>query len=198
MEILFEGIEAVRFPCTFALLVPALGFVIAAGRRAPVVATAFVLGAAGLSWARAARFWSISADGVAAVAAAVVLIGAIAVVSGLGPQRTGQVVGAAIAGGAVIGWIWRPCVGSNLATIFNDAPLAPVRTLASMVVYIGAACLIAIVVAALPVAFPLLTPWRDHRTITMVGASVVVVIAALIAIGFYDDLVAELLRRSSF
>ena len=196
MGTLLEGIEAVRLPCTFALLLPALGLALAAGSRAPGAVASFIVGAGGLAWARAAGHWSIAADGLATLAAALVLGAAVATVMWR-RAGSGLVLPAAAAGGATIGWIWRPCVGNHLAAVLNDAPTAPVRTLALTIVYIGGACLIAVIVAALPVTFPNLARWRDHRVTTAVGGVAVLVVAVLIAVGLYDDLVAELLRRSS-
>ena len=197
MGTFLEGIEAIRLPCTLALLLPAVAFVLASGRRAPAAVAAFVVGAGLLAWARAAGHWSVEAEGLNALLAAGVLAVAAAAVLRFGSRRPGVEIPTALAAGGVIGWLWRPCVGAHLGTVLTDAPDAPVRTFLLMIVYMTGACLIAVIVAATPVAFPRLAAVRDHRATIAVGAVGTAVVALLVAMGLYDNLVAELLRRST-
>ena len=63
--------------------------------------------------------------------------------------------------------------------------------------YVAGATIPAIFMAAIPEAFPGLASWRDHRATAIAGASITFVLVALLAAGRYDDLVAELVRRTT-
>ena len=197
MGTLVEGVEAAGQPCTLAVLLPALGIVLASGRHSWAAIAGFLLGTAVVAWSRATGWLSLDADGIWAVLAGCALGGAVAAVVTARSRLATTAFSASAVGGAVIGWLWRPCVGEHLGAILTDAPDARIRTVVLMVVYVTGTCLVAVMVAALPVAVPGLVRLRDHRVVRSTGTVVVGVIAGLIVIGVYDDLVDELLRRST-
>ena len=106
-------------------------------------------------------------------------------------------MGAGVVGGAIAGWMWEPCVGAELADVINRASTDGPSTLALMVVYASGALLPALMLAALPAAVPRVRPVVDHAAVRGVGLLFGAGYALTVAIGRYDDVVGELVRRST-
>ncbi len=197
MNTFLEGVEAVRLPCTLALLVPALAVALASGPRRPWVLAGFGLGATAVIWARFADVWFASPATLTLVIAGLAVVGAAVALFRL--QRT-QVAWAPALGatvGAITGWLWRPCVGEHLGSIINRAPDARLGTLVPTAIYILGVLILAIGVALMPAAFPRARAAIDHRRTRVAGLGLAVTIGLTIAVGWYEDIVAELFRRSS-
>ena len=99
--------------------------------------------------------------------------------------------------GLFAGWLWRPCVGERLADILNNAPTEGARTLALTPLYVSGVALVALGMSLVPLVIPRASTIAEHRVWR--GAALVFagVYASMIAFGVYDDVVAELLQRST-
>ncbi len=194
-----EGVEAIRQPCTLPILLSSLVFVLAAGRRAPIAGAVFVGGAALVAWLRFASVWSIDLTGVNAVVGGVLLAAAAIAVgmSSSGRGSVGLVAGGSALGGAVAAAIWRPCVGSELAEVLDAAPGAPAGALAPITAYVVGVCLLTLAAGVLVVAWPRLAGPLESVPVTRGASTVGVLIGLSIAMGWWGELVDELLRRSS-
>lgn len=197
METLLEGIDASAQPCTLAVLLPAIAVVMAAGRLALASWLGFVAGCTFLFWARAGGYWEIDRIGWIQWPIAIAIVVAFGAVMW---RRAGSIeltFGGGVVVGLFAGWLWRPCVGERLGDILNNASTEGPRTLALTVVYVIGVTLVAVGVALVPVVVPRLVPVVEHIAWRGAAAVFAVFYAGLIAIGQYDDLVAELLQRSS-
>ena len=197
METLLEGIDASAQPCTLAVVLPAIAAVLAAGRLALAAWFGFVAGCSLLFWARAGGYWDIDRIGWIQWPIAVVVLVAFGAVMRRYWGAIDMTFGGAVVVGLFAGWLWRPCVGERLGDILNNASTDGARTLGLTVVYVVGVTLLALGVALLPSVVPRLVPIVEHVAWRGVAAVFAVAYAALIAVGEYDDLVAELLQRST-
>ncbi len=197
MDTLIEGIDASVQPCTLAVVLPAVATVFASGRRALVGWLGFVLGCSILFWARAAGYWDVSRSGVMQLVVAALAVAAFGAVY---LRRRGDIdltFGGAVVAGGLAGWLWRPCVGERLGDILNNASDEGVRTLSLTPLYVTGVTIVGLGLALVPRVWPRVLPVVERRGLRLVGLYFAVAYAALIAAGRYDDLVAELLQRSS-
>lgn len=197
MDTFLEGVDAVRLPCTLAVLVPATVVVLVAGRRGVVAVAGFLVGATLVAWTRFTGAWFDEPGTAASIGLGAVFAVAIAAIHLAGARRPEVVGPSAVAVGGITAWLWRPCVGARLGDILNNAPDSPASELLPTLAYLLGAASVAVVVAAAPIASPRLQVIRDHRSTTRLATLVGLSLGLAIAAGVYDDLVAELLRRSS-
>ena len=196
MDLLIEAVESITLACTLAVLVPGLGLVLGAGDRSPHVATGYILGLAVTAWARFGG-WIPAPDSFAAdLALALLLAGSAAAI--LWRRVDARLIApAAAVFGASISMYWRPCVGVAFGDVLNEIPDSPWSTLPSMVVFVAVLLLPIAVIAAAPVAFEPLVAVRRHRGVIGVGAATCALVALVVAVGWFDDLMGELFRLSS-
>ena len=190
IDLLLEGIGSLRFGCTIAFILPALGPLVAAGRRAWVPAVGFPLIAAVVGWARFGGWWFDAAPQWALVVAA--LIAVATVVQMVRADTIGWVGGATIVAAVVAAWLWVPCVGEHFSEPLNNTSREPLLSLVQVVVYVTGIGVPLFALAALPVAAPGLTRLRDHRASAAVGIAITALVALTIATGLYSDLVERL------
>lgn len=197
IDTLTEGIGVITWACTLTALVPGLALVFVARRARLTVALYYTAGATLLAWAQAAGHWWVSARGTALVIAGVVA-GATYAAAWRAPGHASPLAtGAGIAGGALAGWLWRPCVGEGLGDILNDASTAGPRTLGLMAVYMVGVLLPLLLLAVAPSAVPAVGRVLDRLPFAIAGAAVGTAYAMALAIGQYDDLIGELYRISA-
>ena len=194
MDTFLEGVDAIGVACTLVMLVPAVALVLVARKARLTVALLYVVGAALLTWARAAGHWNVELSG-AAVPVAAVLAAGVFVIAYLakGPLSL-SATGAGAAAGALAGWLWRPCVGPKLGEILDNTDTEAARTLGLMLVYMAGALLPALLLAVLPHAVPATKRFLDRLPVAAVGGAVGAAYAITLATGRYDDLVGELYR----
>ncbi|MEE9417200.1 MAG: hypothetical protein V3V01_18115 [Acidimicrobiales bacterium] len=195
MQLFAEGLWAVRLPCTLALFVPGLIPLLTSRRNAPVAVTAYLLAASIVFWLRATGDWFDSPEGVVAV-----LVGLAVIAAAIATWRIENKRSAAI-GGTVVGtasaWLWIPCVGRNLGNLLNDATSqGSLALLPRFGIYVGSVCALLIVIALIPFAWPKITTVRDHDRTQFVGLAIGGLLGLAIAVGLYDNIVAELARIS--
>ena len=200
MATFLEGVESIGIACTLVMLVPAVALVLVSRRARLTVAAYYAVGAALLTWARAAGYWRVELRGAALLVAAALAAGAfVAGHLGRGPDSPAA-TGAGLAAGALAGWGWVPCVGPRLGDILNRASadrldsLAGAGSAALMMVYIAGALLPALMLALTPHALPAAARVFDSRAAAAVGGAAGAAYTLTLAVGRYDDLVGELYR----
>ncbi|MXZ99328.1 MAG: hypothetical protein F4Z23_09855 [Acidimicrobiaceae bacterium] len=194
MATFLEGVGAIGVACTLVMLVPAVALVLVARKARLTVALFYVIGAALLTWARAAGHWDVELSGAAVPVAAVLAAGVFVLAFGARGPLSLVATGAGAAAGALAGWLWRPCVGPKLGEILNNTDTEGARTLGLMLVYMLGALLPALLLAVLPHAVPATKRFLDRLPVAAVGGVVGAAYAITLATGRYDDLVGELYR----
>ena len=197
VDTLTEGISVITWACTLTVLVPGLALVLVARKARLTVALYYIAGAAFLAWAQAAGHWWVSARG-----AVVVIAGFVAAATYVAAWRapghsSPYGTGAGVVGGALSGWLWRPCVGERLGDILNDAATDGPRTLGLLAVYMAGVLLPLLLIAVAPYAVPAVGRLADRQPVAIAGALVGAAYAVALAIGKYDDLIGELYRFSA-
>ena len=124
--------------CTLAALVPGVALVLVARKARLTVALSYALGAALLTWARAAGHWQVELSGAAVFVAAALAAGAFVLAYRAKRPASLSATGSGVVAGALAGWLWRPCVGPKLGDILNNADTEGARTLGLMLVYMHA------------------------------------------------------------
>lgn len=196
MSTFLEGVEAIRLPCTLALLIPAIITAAAAGHRRVLALAGFAMAATAVIWARFVGTWI---DDPTSLLGFLVGLGLAAVLVLLARPATSElaVPGLGAAAGLVAGWLWRPCVGPQLGEIINRAPEDRIGTIAPTAAYVVGVLVLAVAFVIAPNAWPRVRRWFDHPTLRSVAAGLGVLLGLTIAVGWYGDLVAELVRRST-
>ena len=196
-DTLTEGIGVITWACTLTALVPGLALVLVARRARLTVALYYIAGAAFLAWAQAAGHWWVAARGTAVLIAGFVAAGTYAAAWRAPGHSSPLATGAGLVGGALAGWLWRPCVGEFLGDILNDASTAGPRTLGLMFIYMVGVLLPLLLIAIAPHAVPAVGRVLDRLPFAIAGATVGAAYAVALAIGQYDDLIGELYRISA-
>ena len=197
IDTLTEGIRVITWACTLTALVPGLALVLVARRARLTVVLYYTAGAAFLAWAQAAGHWWVAARGAAVVIAGIVAAGTYVAAWRAPGHSSPLATGAGLVGGALAGWLWRPCVGDRLGDILNDASTAGPRTLALMAVYMVGVLLPLLLIAIAAYAAPGVGRLLDRLPFAIAGAAVGAAYAVALAIGQYDDLIGELYRISA-
>ena len=197
IDTFIEGLRVVTWACTLTLLVPGLALMLVARRCRATVAGYYVVGAAFLGWAQAAGHWWVAARGMAVVIAGFVAAATYAAAWKASGHSSPFATGAGLVGGALAGWMWRPCVGERLGDILNDAAGNGARSLGLLFVYLTGALLPVILLAVAAYALPVIGRALDWTPLAIIGAVIGVAYAITLATGQYDDLIGELYRISS-
>ena len=148
-------------------------------------------------WSQAAGHWSIVSRG--AIVVPLGMLVAATFVAARSAQEADQrrLIGAGVIGGALAGWMWLPCVGTQFGDILNNATSQGPRTLALMLVYTVGALLPMLLLALLSHAVPASENILNHRAVGVIGMGFGALYAITVAIGRYDDLIGELYRISA-
>ena len=196
IDTLTEGIGVITWACTLTVLAPGVALVLVARQARLTVALYYVVGAALLAWAPAAGHWSVASRGAAVVIAGLLAAGTYVAAWRAQGHSSPYATGAGIVGGALAGWLWRPCVGARLGDILNDTATDGLRTAGLMLVYMVGALLPVLLIAIAPYGVPAIGRALDRRPVAIAGAVVGAAYAVTLAIGRYDDLIGELYRIS--
>ena len=194
MATFLEGVGSIGVACTLAALVPAVALVLVARKARLTVALSYALGAALLTWARAAGHWDVELSGAAVFVAAALAAGAFVMTYRAKRPASLSATGSGVAAGALAGWLWWPCVGPKLGEILNNADTEGARTLGLLLVYMAGALLPALLLAVLPHALPGAKRVLDRLPVAILGGAVGAAYAITLAAGRYDDLIGELYR----
>ena len=194
MATFLEGVGSIGVACTLAALVPAAALVLVARKARLTVALSYALGAALLTWARAAGHWQVELSGAAVFVAAALAAGAFVLAYRAKRPPSLSATGSGVVAGTLAGWLWRPCVGPKLGDILNSADTEGARTLGLMLVYMLGALLPALLLAVVPHALPGAKRFLDSLPVAILGGAVGTAYAITLAAGRYDDLIGELYR----
>ncbi len=192
-----EGIESLRLPCSWPVLLIGTGLALL-GRRRPVATTvAFVTTAGLVAFLRFGGWWVETPQG-----ATQVIVGLALGMAAWGAWRVDRLAGdVALSAfvGAVAVSTWIPCVGPHLGELLNTARVDPWSQLPGTIAFmVGLTIPFAIVTALAATAPPSLVPALRDRRVVAAGMVVLVLVSATMAITVFDDLSSELARRSTF
>ena len=192
-----EGISVITWTCTLPIGIPGLALFLTARRVRLTVGLLYVAGVALMAWAPAAGYWRTDMRGAVVVVVAVLAAGTYLAAWKAPSWNSPLATGAGFVGGAIAGWLWRPCVGPRLGDILNEASTDELRTLALTGVYAAGALLPLLLLAVLPYAVPAVGRVLDRTPFAIAGAAIGTAYAIALASGQYDDLIGELYRISS-
>ncbi|MDA3040139.1 MAG: hypothetical protein O3C27_11550 [Actinomycetota bacterium] len=189
LDLLYEGLGAALLPCALALLVPGLAVAFAARQESTPAVAGFAAATLAASWVLlSGRTERPSLALVTLIIAASIFalvmpfLRRIDIVSGFG----GALAGAAFAA------LWAPCPGPELSALLADLPTRSISGLALLAAYLigllAPLFLLAGVLHLLP--SPVLFPVRPFML--MLGATVLGILALLVAVGLHDDLISRL------
>jgi cytochrome c biogenesis protein CcdA len=196
ISLLIEGIESLRLPCSWVLLIPGIAITVFGRRRSPLVVATFALAAMVVAWLRFSGWWFAVPDG-----AVQILLGFSIIVSAGAAWRLDRgafdVLAAAITGIAAA-WTWIPCVGPHLGNVLNGSRTEPFEHIGGTIAFLAGQFLPFILVAALGVAAPALQQRLEHRAIISAGAVLLGLVGLLFVTTLFDVIASELARRSTF
>ncbi len=194
--LLTEGIESLRLPCTWVLLIPGVAVMLFGRRRTPLVVASFIAVALGVVWLRWSGNWFAVPEGGVQVAVGFVIIAGAAIAWKLDHGVTDG-ISAGITGGAAA-WAWIPCVGPDLGGLLNsDAwDTNPIVNVLPTAAFMLGQFLPFILLAAAGVLAPQIAEKLQHRTVITAGAVLVGLVGLAFVTQQFDDLASELARRS--
>lgn len=193
LNLLLEGFSSAWLPCSLILLVPGAAALLAARHQVIPAVAGFASSAMLLAWF---RFSDRGGDWPLAVAA---LALAVATVMFLVPLVAAEEITATIAGilaGGAASELWEPCVGPEFGQLLNSLPDNGVAGLGQLAVFmLGVLAPLAGFIALLK-----LTPdWimeAAGTALSVIGGTVLAVIAVATAVGLHDDVVGKLFQWS--
>lgn len=193
---LLEGVDSLRLPCSWVLLIPGAALVFFGRRRTVLIVSVFVSFAIATAWLRFAGWWFEVPRGAIQVLLGATIIAASAI-AWKRDEATSDGILAAIVGVASA-WTWIPCVGPNLGDILNGARTDPFGHFGGTAAFLIGQFLPLIAIAALGHLVPGLDRRLRHPTVVASGAILLGLIGLLYATTLFDDLASELARRSSY
>lgn len=198
IALLGEGIRAIWFPCTLAILVPGLIAVLVGSPRLHAAVTSYVL-TAGV--ATTLRFANIGFD---VLEPARTPLAALAVVSALvmiwlkGHYSIWAIpVGSALMAVSAVWW-WEPCVGEHFGNLLGALPGAPRQNLAGSMAYVAGQTLPISMLAALTAVWPRIGDAMSSSIGRLIAMGLGSAMALSMIAGRYDDLLGWLTQYSSF
>lgn len=197
IDLLFEGTESLRLPCSWLIVIPGTAVALGGRRRAVLVTAVFSAVAMLVAWLRFGGFWIFGeVEGATQIGLGVALITA----AGLAWRQNHAGTDALAAGvaGLAGAWAWIPCVGPHLGDVINGARSEPFAHIGGTVAFLAGLFLPFIIVAAAGVAFPDFQLKTSNRFVIGTGLLLVAVVGLLFTVTLYDDLANELARRSTF
>lgn len=196
LDLLIEGLDSLRLPCSWVILFPAAALTLYARHRNTLVIVVFIAWAAVVAWFRFAGWWFAVPTGIEQVALGLVVAGAALAAWRRDSGVTDAGLAAITAVTAMSAWI--PCVGPHLGSLLNDARTAPLPNAPGTLAYVvGLLLPFALVPAALILA-PAVGDRLRHPAVVIVGVAGLVLFAALFVTTLLDDVSSELARRSTF
>lgn len=197
IDLLLEGTESLRLPCSWLLIIPGAAVIIGARRRTVLVTLVFALVAMTVAWLRFSTFWPLGdVDGTTQVVLGLIILTTSLLAWRLDRASTdGLLAGVAGLAGA---WAWIPCVGPHLGDVINGARTEPVAHLGGTVAFMTGLFVPFIMIAAAGILFPEFQKKSSHRAVIGVGFALMTLVGVLFATTLFDDLASELARRSTF
>lgn len=193
---LIEGVDSLRLPCSWVLLIPGIAVIVFGRRRTPLVVATFAGVAMLIAWLRFAGWWFATPSGAIQIAVGAAII----VAAGVAWRRDTGLYDAIAAGvaGIAAAWTWIPCVGPELGEIINGSRSAPFQHIGGTAAFLAGQFVPFVLVAAIGVAFPRVQERLDNRGTIGLGTLLLVVVGLLFVTTLFDDIASELARRSTF
>ncbi len=202
IDLLFEGTESLRLPCSWLLVIPGVAVALSGRRRAVLVTAVFTTVAITVAWLRFSGFWPLGdftlGDG--GTSTQIILgVGILASAFLAWKKDTAATDGLSAGVAGLAGaWGWIPCVGPALGDVINGAGREPFVHIPGTIAFIVGLFIPFIIVAATDVVFPAFKEKTSNQVVTKVGFVLMAVVGILFAITQFDDLANELARRSTF
>lgn len=193
--LLTEGIESLRLPCTWVLLIPGAAVVLFGRRRTPLVVASFIAAATAIVWLRWGGNWFEVPSGAVQVAVGLTIMAGAAIAWKLDSGVT-DAVSAGVTGAAA-GWAWIPCVGPELGNLLNSDWSNSFVKIPDVVAFMAGQFLPFVLIAAAGVLAPTLSEKLEHRSVVTVGAIVVGLIGLAFVTQQFDNIASELARQSN-
>ncbi len=196
MDLVLEGIDSLRLPCSWVLVIPGIAITVFGRRRTLLVVASFALAATMVAWLRFAGWWFSVPQGAVQVIIGLTIMVSAAVAwradAGLYDGLVAAIVGVAAA------WTWIPCVGPHLGEVINGSRDEPLAHIAGTAAFSSGLFLPFILIAALGLVAPRLDQRLENRAIITVGAALLAIVGLLFVTTLFDDIASELARRSTF
>lgn len=196
LALLLEGVDSLRLPCSWVLLIPGAAITVFGRRRTLLVVTVFSLVAMSIAWLRFAGWWFAVPHGITQVTLGVIIVAAAAMA-----WRADTAVFDAVAAattGLAAAWTWIPCVGPHLGDLLNGARTDPFGHLGGTIAFLTGQFLPFILLAAAGVLAPSLQDRLERRSVITLGAAMLAIVGGLFITTLFDDIASELARRSTF
>ncbi len=193
---LIEGIESLRLPCSWVLLIPGIAVVVFGRRRTPLVVAVFAATAMFVAWLRFAGWWFAAPHGATQIALGLLIVAG----AGLAWHKDAGVYDGLVAGiaGLAAAWTWIPCVGPELGEILNGSRTDPFQHIGGTVAFLLGQFLPFVLIAAIGVLLPTFAKRLEHRAVVTAGAILLTLVGMLFVTTLFDDIASELARRSTF
>jgi hypothetical protein len=193
IDLLTEGLDAARLPCSLMVILPGIAVLLAAQERLALTTAAYALAVSVVAWLRFAGFtsgWPLLAAAGALVMAAVVLV-----FTRIDTGNIAAWLGGGLAGGAAA-LLWQPLVGRELGRVILDLRGEGIGGAFGLAAYLLAMLVPVIVVGLVLRLVP--RGWREKRwqAQALVGGGVLVALALIAATGVNDEVATRLIQWS--
>lgn len=189
-----EGGTAIGLPCSLVLIVPVLAVALAVPARPLIAVTVAIAGSTAAMWLRASGLVSGGLETWGSVVLAVSTI-AVLVAWRYREWAPRHAVALAIAPGLLAGWMWQPCVGTELGSILTAVGQRDATSPAWLAAYVVGVTIPAYVVALARVAVG--DAERPRRVLAVVGTAVGCLLGGLVVLGVDDRIIGWLVRIST-
>lgn len=193
---LLEGVDSIRLPCSWVLLIPGAALVVFGRRRTVLVAAVFVSLAILTAWLRFAGWWFEAPRGVTQIILGIVII-AVSAIAWKRDEAASDALLAAVVGVAA-SWTWIPCVGPKLGEVLNGARTQPLDHFGGTVAFLVGQFVPLLALVAVGHVWPTLDRRLQHPAVVTGGAILLGTIGLLYTTTLFDDLASELARRSAY
>jgi cytochrome c biogenesis protein CcdA len=195
-RLLAEGIESLRLPCSWVLLIPAIGLAVFGRRRSALIIGTYVFAAGLIAFLRFGGWWFATPSSLIQIPLGLVLLAAIFGAWKVDrPVTDGLVAGLS---GVAAAWSWIPCVGPHLGDLLNEARTDPWSQLGGTFAYIVGLLIPFVIIAALDQLFPELRTRLERPGVILAGVVLLSLFGLALATTVFDDFSSELARRSTF
>lgn len=195
-SLLLEGVESLRLPCSWVLLIPGIAITTFGRRRTPLVVAVFAITAMVVAWLRFAGWWFAVPHGATQVLIGVAILTSAALAWTMDRASTDSAAAAVTGLAAASTWI--PCVGPHLGEVLNEARSQPFGNIGGTVAFLTGQFLPLVLVASLGVLAPGFRSRLEDRRVIAVGAGLLALVGLLFVTTLFDDIASELARRSTF
>lgn len=194
--LLAEGIESLRLPCSWVLLIPAIGLAVFGRRRSALIIGAYVFAAGLIAFLRFGGWWFATPSTLVQIPLGLILL---AIIFGAWKADRAATDGlVAAAAGVAAAWSWIPCVGPRLGDLLNAARNDPWGQAGGTFAYMVGLLVPFIMIAALDQLFPELRERLHRPAVVATGVALLALFGAALATTVFDDIASELARRSTF